>query len=53
MGVAGFFAYQNRQAVIAAEAERHEVAEHLQEASSQRRGHGERLEPPSDDLEEA
>ena len=41
------------QAVIAAEAERHEVAEHLQEASSQRRGHGERLEPPSDDLEEA
>ena len=41
------------QAVIAAEAERHEVAEHLQEASSQRRGHGERLEPPSDDLDEA
>ncbi|HAQ23758.1 MAG TPA: AI-2E family transporter [Acidimicrobiaceae bacterium] len=30
------------QAVIAAEAERHEVAEHLQEASSLRRGHGER-----------
>ena len=41
------------QAVIAAEAERHEVAEHLQEASSQRRGHGERLEAPSDDLDEA
>ena len=41
------------QAVIAAEAERHEVAEHLQEASSQRRGHGERPEPPSDDLDEA
>ena len=41
------------QAVIAAEAERHEVAEHLQEASSQRRGHGERLETPSDDLDEA
>ena len=41
------------QAVIAAEAERLEVAEHLQEASSQRRGHGERLEPPSDDLDEA
>ena len=39
------------QAVIAAEAERHEVAEHLQEASSQRRGHGERLEPPSDDAD--
>lgn len=30
------------QAVIVAEAERHEVAEHLQEASSQRRGHGEK-----------
>ena len=41
------------QAVIAAEAERHEVAEHLQEASSQRRGHGERLEAPPDDLDEA
>ena len=40
------------QAVIAAEAERHEVAEHLQEASSQRRGHGERLETPADDLDE-
>ena len=39
------------QAVIAAEAERHEVAEHLQEASSQRRGHGERLEPPSNDVD--
>ena len=39
------------QAVIAAEAERHEVAEHLQEASSQRRGHGERLEPPSNDAD--
>ncbi|MEC8947863.1 MAG: AI-2E family transporter [Actinomycetota bacterium] len=41
------------QAVIAAEAERHEVAEHLQEASSQRRGHGERLEPPSDNPDDA
>jgi len=41
------------QAVIAAEAERHEVAEHLQEASSQRRGHGERLEPPSDKPDDA
>ena len=40
-------------AVIAAEAERHEVAEHLQEASSQRRGHSERLEAPPDDLNEA
>ena len=30
------------QAVIAAEAERHEVAEHLQEASNLRRGHSER-----------
>ena len=37
------------QAVIAAEAERHEVAEHLQEASSQRRGHGERSDPVADD----
>ena len=37
------------QAVIAAEAERHEVAEHLQEASSQRRGHGERPDPTGDD----
>ena len=41
------------QAVIAAEAERHEVAEHLQEASSQRRGHSERREAPPDDLDEA
>jgi len=43
------------QAVIAAEAERHEVAEHLQEASSQRRGHSERVgsqpnEPVVDEL---
>ena len=30
------------QSVVAAEAERHEVAEHLQEASSLRRGHSER-----------
>ncbi len=41
------------QAVIAAEAERHEVAEHLQEASSQRRGHGERFEPSLADLDQA
>ena len=41
------------QAVIAAEAERHEVAEHLQEASSQRRGHGERTDPPPEGTVEA
>jgi len=36
------------QAVIAAEAERHEVSEDLQEASSQRRGHGDRGDAPPD-----
>jgi len=34
--------------VIAAEAERHEVSEDLQEASSQRRGHGDRGDAPPD-----